>query len=413
MLIPWSDAGTPPAWLHGVMHGRERPQRGAWYQRHRWLVDPLAMALLSVVFAALGVRGIWGPFSDAGSELSAWWALVFALPACALLLAKRRHPLLVLAAVSALFIADIVTVGGIGTLVVLLDALWTAVFVAGPRTRAILSSLLVGAVIVLFVTAMITTGADFPAAFMISLQFGAIFGTDYWWAVAVSQAQELTELHRQRAEEVQRQALQEREAAVRRERESMARELHDTIAGHVMAMAIRSEAALSVAPDERADRAALQAVRTAGLDAHTALRTMISVLRDGDGELAAPLEPADWDRAVDSARRSGVAVSAGAPPQGLSVPVEQTVLRIVREGLANCERHTVGAAVDVGVEQEPGWVRVWIESRGGSARTRPTGSGWGLSMLGERVRALEGTFSAGPVEDGWSVQAAIPDGRPS
>lgn len=393
------------------MHGRERSQRGVWYERHRWLLDPLAMAALSVVFAALGFHGIWGPFSVAGSELSSWWALAFALPACALALAKRRHPLIVLALVSALFIADILTIGGIGTLVVLLDVLWTAVFVARPRTRRILSWVLVGAVIVLFVAALRATGGEFPAAFVIALQFGAIFGTDYWWAVAVSQANELAELHRLRAEEVQRQAAQDRESAVRRERESMARELHDTIAGHVMAMAIRSEAALSIAPDERADRAALQAVRTAGLDAHTALRTMIAVLRDGESDLAVPLGSADWDRAVDRARRSGLAVHAGAPPLGLSAPVEQAVLRIVREALTNCERHAAGAVVEVEVDQEPGWVRVAIESRGGSPRAQATGSGWGLSMLGERVRALEGTFSAGPIADGWSVRAAIPDGR--
>ena len=393
------------------MHGRERSQRGVWYERHRWLLDPLAMAALSVVFAALGFRGIWGPFSVAGSELSSWWALAFALPACALALAKRRHPLIVLALVSALFIADILTIGGIGTLVVLLDVLWTAVFVARPRMRRILSWVLVGAVIVLFVAALSATGGEFPAAFVIALQFGAIFGTDYWWAVAVSQANELAELHRLRAEEVQRQAAQDRESAVRRERESMARELHDTIAGHVMAMAIRSEAALSIAPDERADRAALQAVRTAGLDAHTALRTMIAVLRDGESDLAVPLGSADWDRAVDRARRSGLAVHAGAPPLGLSAPVEQAVLRIVREALTNCERHAAGAVVEVQVDHEPGWVRVAIESRGGSPRAQATGSGWGLSMLGERVRALEGTFSAGPIADGWSVRAAIPDGR--
>ena len=369
------------------------------------------MALLSVIFASLGFHGIWGPFSIADSDLSAWWALAFALPACALALAKRRHPLLVLGLVSVLFIADIVTVGGIGTLVVLLDVLWMAVFVAGPRVRGILSGLLVGGVIAVFVAAMFTTGAEFPAAFVIALQFGAIFGTDYWWAVAVSQAHELAELHRQRAEDVQRQALQDRAAAVRRERESMARELHDTIAGHVMAMAIRSEAALSVAPDERGDRAALHAVRDAGLDAHTALRTMILVLRDGDGALAAPLGPADWDRALDSARRAGLVVSAGEAPHGMSAPVEQAVLRIVREALANCERHAAGAAVEVRIEQEPAWVRVRIDSRGGSPRSQAAGTGWGLSMLGERVRALEGTFSAGPVSDGWSVRAEIPEGR--
>ncbi len=367
------------------------------------------MALLGVIFAAFGFRGIWGPFTLPGIELSPWWALAFALPACALALAKRRHPMLVLVLVALLFIGDVLTVGGIGTLLVLLDVLWTAVFLASPRMRGILAGCLIGAVVVLFVAALFATRADLPTAFVIAVQFGAIFGTDYWWAVAVSQAHELAELHRLRAQEVERQAARDQEVAVRRERESMARELHDTVAGHVLAMAIRSEAALSIPADAHADRAALQAVRDAGLDAHSALRTMITVLRDGDAELVAPLGAADWDRAVESARRCGLSVTAGEAPRGLSAPVEQAVLRVVREGLANCERHAAGSAVDVAVAREPGEVRVSVESRGGRPRPGAQGSGWGLSMLGERVRALEGTFSAGPVPGGWSVQASIPE----
>ncbi len=55
------------------------------------------------------------------------------------------------------------------------------------------------------------------------MQFGAIFGTDYWWAVAVSQAHELAELHRQRAEDAAATAARDRVQAVQRERETMAR----------------------------------------------------------------------------------------------------------------------------------------------------------------------------------------------
>src|SRR5690606_22228085 len=119
-----------------------------------------------------------------------------------------------------------------------------------------------------------------------------------------------------------------------RERESMARELHDAVAGHVMAMAIRAEAALSSAPDEQRDRAALQAVRDAGMDAHAALRSMITVLRSGDGELQPAPRLEDLDGIVSDARRAGLRVRVqGMPADELGLEpgdaAAQTVVRVV------------------------------------------------------------------------------------
>jgi len=383
---------------------------GSWYLRYRWVLDPIAMALLSVVMAALGFRAVWGPFSVLEADISPWWSLAFAFPACALALVKYRAPMLVLASVTALFVVDLLTVGGIGTLVVLLDVLWRAAFVAGARVRRILLVLLGGSTVALFVTALLFTDVSFPIAFLIAVQFGAIFGTDYWWAVAVAQANELADLHRQRAEAAEHEAERDRSEAVRQEREMMARELHDAVAGHVMAMAIRAEAVLSTAPDEERDRAALQAVRDAGLDAHTALRTMIAVLRGGGGEVTPAPRIEDLDGIIADARRSGLRVTSTPPEGRFPALVEQTVVRIVREALANCIRHASGARVEVAILADDSSVAVRVESRGGTAIANAHGNGWGLSMLGERVRALEGTFRAGPVAGGWSVRADLPIG---
>ncbi|WP_307360492.1 sensor histidine kinase [Microbacterium murale] len=380
----------------------------AWYRRWRWVLDPIAMALLSVVMAAFGFRGIWGSYSLLPVDVSPWWALVLALPACGLALLKHRAPMLVLTAVAVLFAIDILTVGGVGTLVVLLDVLWLAVFVASPRVRRTLLLLLGASIIALFAAALVVAELPFAIAFLIAIQFGAIFGTDYWWAVAVAQANELADLHRQRAEAAEHESERDRTEAVNREREMMARELHDAVAGHVLAMAIRAEAALSTSPDETADRAALQAVRDAGLDAHTALRTMISVLRGGGGELAAAPRLEDLDGVITEARRTGLEVTETRSDERFSVVVEQTLVRIVRESLANCVRHAAGAKVDVVIAHADGSVGVSVESRGGSPRAHAAGNGWGLSMLNERVRALEGTFHAGPVDGGWSVHAELP-----
>lgn len=384
---------------------------GAWYRRYRWLVDPLLMALLSIAMAAFGSRGIWGPYSILSEPVSPWWALALALPACGLALVKRRRPVVVLSLVTLLFVVDLLTVGGIGTLVALLDVLWTAAFVAGSRGRRVLLVLLGASTIALFLAALLFADVSFGIAFLIAVQFGAIFGTDYWWAVAVSQANELTELHRQRADEATALAEREQAEAVRRERESMARELHDVVAGHVMAMAIRAEAALTTAPDPVRDRDALQAVRDAGLDAHGALRSMISVLRRGEGELSSTPGWADLEGIVDEAQRAGLGIRfSSSGIDGVGGPAEQAVVRVVREALANCVRHASGADVEVVIDAAGPEVDVAVRSRGGIARAAAAHGdhGWGLQMLRERVEALDGSFSAGPDADGWVVVAALP-----
>lgn len=393
------------------MHAQGEGGVGSWYRRHRWWADPLGTAVLAVVMAALGFHGIWGSFSLLADEPSPWWALTFALPACAISLARRRMPMTVLLVVAVLFVLDLLTVGGIGTLVVLLDALWTAAFLAGVRARHLLLALLSAATVVLFLAAWLLADVPFAVAFLIGVQFGAIFGADYWWAVAVSQAHELAELHRQRAEDAAEAAERDRVEAVQREREAMARELHDVIAGHVMAMAIRAEAALSTAPDPSRDRAALQAVRDAGLDAHGALRSMISVLRRGEGSLTATPTWDDLDDIVREAERAGLVVRrTGSAVGGLGAAAEQAVVRIIREALTNCIRHANGATVDIEIEEHGGCVQVTVRSRGGvaSATASHGGEGWGLQMLRERVATLGGAFTAGPVADGWAVEARVP-----
>ncbi|MFE7197841.1 sensor histidine kinase [Microbacterium oxydans] len=393
------------------MHEQVEGGFGAWYRRHRWWADPLGMAIFAVVMAAFGFRGIWGPFSLLQEPLSPWWALVLALPACALALFKRRLPVTVLVLVSLLFVADLLTVGGLGTLVVLLDVLWTAAFLADSRGRRMLLVLLGAATVVLFLCAWLLTDVSFPVAFLIGVQFGAIFGTDYWWAVAVSQAHELAELHRQRAEHAAAVAERGRVEAVQRERETMARELHDVVAGHVMAMAIRAEAALSTPPDHPRDREALQAVRDAGLDAHAALRSMISVLRRGEGSPASSPRWGDLEGIVQEAERAGLTVRLVADHvDDVGSALEQAVIRIVREALNNCIRHASGAEVDVIIRRSGPEVRVEVRSRGGSPSRASASAdeGWGLQMLRERVTALGGAFTAGPIAGGWSVEGRIP-----
>ncbi|MDW4574413.1 histidine kinase [Microbacterium sp. M3] len=377
---------------------------------HRPLADALGFAVLAVVFAALGLVGLWTAFSVLSAPVSPWWSLVIALPACALVPFRQRAPLPLLGAALVLFVADLLTVGGIVTLVVVLDLLYAATLAATPRgRRRILTGIAVG--VAAAGIAGLAASDDVRVAVLVALQLGALAGMDYWYATSVAQAHELVALHRERAEDAERLAASDRAEAVRREREQMARELHDLVAGHVAAIAIRAEAALSVDGEATGDRAALRAVRESSLEAHQALRSMISVLRAGDGAVAAPGRSA-LPALIDDARRHGLTVKFDDRlAAGIPSPVGQAVTRIVQESLANCLRHAAGAEVQVVLgTDDAGSVRVRVDSRGGRPAAQPSiqGSGWGLELLQERTRALGGRLHAGPADGGWSVRATIP-----
>lgn len=388
---------------------QETAARG-WVQRYRPLLDAAGIAALSVIAATAGLGEIWDVLSVLPEPVSPWWGVVIAVPAIVCVALKRRYPRTGLAVTTVLSVAALFTVGGLGTLVALLDLLWTVTLRATPNGRR---RILIGcgaATAAIFALTLVITG-ELRIAVLIGLQLGALLATDYWWATAVAQANELAELHRREAREVARLAERDREAALQRERDGMARELHDLVAGHVSAMAIRAEAALSNERDPAADGAALRAVRDSSLDAHEALRSMIRVLRAGGGELVVPPRLDRVPVFIDEARRAGLQVSFDGPTEPpVPVAVGQLAASVVQESLANCVRHAAGGRVAIGIGLDGGALVVRVDSRDGRPLDRPRlpGNGSGLAMLGERVRALGGRFEAGPVGAGWSVRANLP-----
>ncbi|MCB0951480.1 MAG: hypothetical protein KDB13_01870, partial [Microthrixaceae bacterium] len=81
----------------------------------------------------------------------------------------------------------------------------------------------------------------------------------------------------------------------------------------------------------------------------------------------------------------------------------------VQESLTNVQRHANGVTrVDVRISREEDGVQVSVSDDGTNAR-HPSGSGYGLRGMAERVELLGGTFSAGPRPDGgWTVKACLP-----
>lgn len=373
--------------------------------RHRPVLVAAGILVLSVAMFALDLTGVWGPALRPFGA-SPWWGLLTVVPGCALVTAYRRRPLLALALGAVLFVVDAAWFGTVGMLFVLNELIYSATMSLTPRGRNRMLVVLVAVSVGL--VAVVAVASDDPRlAVLVALLAFAFFGSPFWWATAVRSAQEVAELHAGRAEDALRLAdLREREV-VRAERERMARELHDVIAGHLAAVALRSEAALAREPDERRDRDALAAIRQSSLRSLDEMRAQILLLRSGEPD--EPVAAADrLDRVAEIAETIGirVALEVRDVPE-LPAAIDQAAARIVREALVNAGKHSGGAEVAVTIGAADGELRLEVRSRGGESRG-VGGAGLGLVTMRERAEALGGTFTAGPTPDGWLVSARLP-----
>ncbi len=89
----------------------------------------------------------------------------------------------------------------------------------------------------------------------------------------------------------------------------------------------------------------------------------------------------------------------------------------MQESLANILKHAGASRAHVLIARQADRVAVEVTDDGAGAGDGAAGRGNGLRGMRERVTALGGTFSAGPVADGGFVVRAVlslqepPDGR--
>jgi signal transduction histidine kinase len=198
-----------------------------------------------------------------------------------------------------------------------------------------------------------------------------------------------------------------------REREELARELHDTIAHHVSAIAVRAQAGRVVAatrPEAAVD--ALWVIEEEASRALEEMRSMVGSLRRGD---QADLRPQQGVRDLCRLERLGdgpgprVTVTIAGEVDELRPSVDAACFRLAQEAVTNALRHARRASeVQVRVDSGDDLVRLTVVDDGEGAST-PSTSGFGLIGMAERAKLLGGTFDAGPtVSGGWTVEATLP-----
>ena len=210
------------------------------------------------------------------------------------------------------------------------------------------------------------------------------------------------------------------------ERARIAADLHDHV-GHDLALIAVQAGALEVSTelDPRA-RAAAAGIRAGAVKATDRLRTTLGALRAASVTAGStvPLD-ASVTAVVARAASAGLDVRLEGDPESTSDTVGelpgQAARRVVQEALTNAAKHAPGATVTVRVRRDAGAVLVDVTSgratdASGSGKavtgtgTRSAVGGSGLIALAERVRLLDGTFSAGPEDGGFVVRARIPAG---
>jgi signal transduction histidine kinase len=202
-----------------------------------------------------------------------------------------------------------------------------------------------------------------------------------------------------------------------RERGQLARELHDVVAHHVSAIAVRAQAGQLLAATE--PDAAVEALRVVEGEASRALaemRAMVGVLREGlPAELAPQSGLTDIRRLGREEPAPRITVEIGPHLDDLTQPVASALFRIAQESVTNAVRHARDASrVDVDVRKEASGVRIRVRDDGAGAPEGWGTSGYGLVGMNERATLLGGVLRAGPQPDGgWLVDATLPaDGRP-
>jgi signal transduction histidine kinase len=191
------------------------------------------------------------------------------------------------------------------------------------------------------------------------------------------------------------------------ERARLARDLHDTVAHHVSAMAIRAQAGIATAATD--PDAAVDALRIIDAEAARALgemRGMVRLLRaEGPADLSPGLRVAHLARLGPP-----VDVAITGDVDSLTSPVSAAIYRLAQEAVTNAQRHARHATrVEVRVDADDHEVRLSVCDDGDPSGRTGGSPGYGLVGMAERAELLGGTCEAGPAPGrGWAVTAVLP-----
>ena len=215
----------------------------------------------------------------------------------------------------------------------------------------------------------------------------------------------------------QRQSQQKlAELAASDERRRIAREVHDVIAHSLSVTLLHvTGARRGLQQDRDVDEAAdaLEEAERLGRQAMADIRRTVGLLDDAAAKTAPEPGAADIPDLVEDFARAGLDVTLQCRGADDRIPATAglALYRIAQESLANVAKHAPAAESELTlvVSGDPTPVATLTVT---SRLPRPVGAacpeGRGVRGMRQRVELLNGSITAGPVEDRWIVRADIP-----
>jgi signal transduction histidine kinase len=394
-------------------------------ERHPLVFDA-AIAGVLWVLSMVTLRALW-PLTDQEHPVR---AVVITSLALVPLIWRRRFPLAVLVAMSAVF--------SVGHALAVPESEWwtyswaVAFYGAGVygsrRHRNIVrlgAVAVFGAVLIhrLFFREIGDFEGNLALLQALSLTANVVAVIAVWWfsdAVRIRREQEA-----QLAQTVVQLELDRQENARRAvfdERVRIARELHDVVAHHVSVMGVQAGAARRVL-QKRPEMVeeALSNIEASSREAVQEMHRLLGFLRQESEETSFAPQPglSQLPALVDQIRDAGLQVELQVEGTEHALPpsVDLSAYRIVQEALTNTLRHAGPAKATVRVTYVDRAVDIEVldTGRGPSGAEQTDRIGHGLIGMRERVTLLGGTFQAGHHAGvGYSVRAHLPlDGRPA
>ena len=370
--------------------------------------------LSGVVDALLGIAGVPLAIETALPGHRGWWWLnvLAALAEGVALILIRRRPifgsvlLVGLAVTQTAFLASLPsTVGWF------VPGLLAAFLVSFGAT---LPTAIVGLVVLSTGVSLMTLVAPDTSKAVDGLAPGLVMGALTWGIGRVAsardrRARELTVI----TDELDRTADQLADIAATEQRAQLARDLHDVGAHALTVICLQAGAARTWWERDRGH-------------AQPALESVLTVARGPIAHLSASLAniAADASDRLDTnsiealaglSRILGldVAVTTSGRLDQLSAELAQVTYRIVQEALTNAARHVGPTDVQVHLTLADGAIEVRVIDSGrgphnpGVSLPLP-GSGLGLRGMRERVEAMRGELTTGPLGEGFQVLARMP-----
>ncbi|MCX7537277.1 histidine kinase [Corynebacterium sp. P5875] len=355
------------------------------------------------VFCASGVILL-----DAGGHTDALSSVLYLIIACVLLVAPG-YPAVAVGTtgivLSAILFRGLPGGPGAGAVIVAYCAFLTAARITSRVRFVYLGAMLLGATVALLVLwniSLLPEGGRWPVVMLVAALFSSWTWVAFFWL--------LGDIARRRRRDLE--ALRQRaELAGVVERTRIAREMHDIVAHSLAAVTSLADGARFAArKDPQVAVDTLELIAETSRESLVQMRGLLSVLREDEGRSeTAPPGTADIPGLIADARRSGLALRAEGLekiPTDLSQLSQMTLYRLVQEMLTNMLRHGDGtgelAATDTGRA-------VTVTATNPTGQTgNPGGSGFGITGMRERLRAVGGQLDVVDTGARFVVTATVP-----